>query len=503
MKKEIMLSPLLILSLLILGAVDLVKYDIGVHTAFFVHIPQSDNFRDNIYIVGLEDNTHFKIYDITEDSPFLACEGTINRGQIFEYKAAAKKFYKIISNKPLQGYIIGGQWAGWKDQSSAVLSGSIFHPSVEGKLVGREFFVLAGGSYYNPTPGAVGQGTFASPIDAPSVPERDMGFIKIFGLEDSHVKIFNATDGKLLVEFDIGPDMCRVFETKQWTLYHIISTGNIIVQDPGGGTCVEYAPSITGGYVGKVHYGASQAFHRGCFLIIAYEPCYVEVYDLDTGEKLFDHTFEGPGIWGFGGNISAYWTPEGRRNTNNLGTKNLKFVSTGNTAVLVGDTQDSITGGVIPFSPNFIGDDVTFVGGIDGKDFFFFTSGYFVIFAADNARVEVNKIKEDGSFDSTVYKIEKDRYVWVKKSGFFHVISNATIIIEAIFFGSGWGLSYSSAGLQDYATALISASEVSNEPPYKTSTVFENIMSNLLLYIIVAVAMVLGASFLLVYKRKK
>jgi len=469
-----------------------VKYDTGVHTAFFVHVPMSDNFRDNIYLVGLEDNTNFKIYDITDNTSTLKKEGTIGRGQVSEYKATTKKFYKIIADKSLEGYIIGGTWAGWKDQSDAVLSGSMFNPSTNGSFVGREFIFMAGGSWYNPTPEAVGQGTYASPINAPSVPVRSMAHINIYSIQSSHIQIFNMTSGELLSEFDMGPDMYRAFQTTEWAMYRIVSTGDLVVQNPGGGSCAKYAPSTDGGFVGKVHYGTTQAYQRGCFLVIAYEPCDVDIFDVDTGEKIFHHSFESVGMWGFGGNISAYWTPFGRQNTNNLGTRNLKFVSTGNTAVLVGDTQDSITGGVIPFSPIFIGDDVSYVGGIDDKEFYVYAASYLVIFAAKDARVEVN---------STIYNIKKDGYLWIKQGGFFHILSDATIIVEAVFLGSGWGLSYSSAGIQDYATALVSASDISSTAPGESGA-GNTLMSNLPI-IVVAVAVGISAFIFIIYRSRR
>ena len=309
--------------------------DVGASHVFFVHIPPSGNYRDYIYVIGLSDNTHISIYDITDpNAPTLAKEGTVNKGKKLLFEAASKKYYKIIADKPVAAWVVGGGGNNWEDHNYAGVGDATFYPSVNGSYVGREFIFMASGTYYYTT--GTGNSWLGIDIYTPIPPAPFE--TKVYGVQAADVKVYDISNSELLYEFSIGPDMCMSFPSNFLKTYHVVSTGDIMLQCAGGGATFTVAPSTDGNLVGKVHYGSTFAWQRGCFLVISYEPCDVKVYDVDTGELLYEHTFTKAGeCWYRGGmgivtvrpGISAEMAEEIAANANNVGTRNLKFVSTG------------------------------------------------------------------------------------------------------------------------------------------------------------------------------
>lgn len=451
-----------------------IVYDIGVSRVFYVHVPPSDNFRDLIIAIGLYDNTHVSIYDITDsEAATLVSEGMVNKKESFYFKAAPRKYYKIIADKPIAAWLVGGAAHNWPDNNYAGCGGSTFYPSVEGSYVGREFIFMAGGTY-NANTAWLGIDIFTPISPAPFE-------TKCYGIEHASVSVYDAS-GNLLYQFDIGPGMCVNFPTICMEIYHVISTGDIMLQCAGGGNCFTIAPSINGNLVGKVHYGSTFAWQRGCFLVVAYEPCHVKVYDVDTGELLYEHTFTSAGeCWYRGGlgivtvrpTISLEKALELAAKANNVGTRNLKFESTGNIMVYVGDTE------TIPYeddSPAGIGDDIAFVGGIEAREFYVYAPTYLVIFAPSDANILIN---------GTSYSLRADHHLTLKGPSLYYILSDQPIIIEVVGQGTG-----AAATVNDYASYLLSFPNIPIVSPKTSARSPFDIMYIIIIFVVVAICMV-------------
>lgn len=453
-------SPCLILLLFMFSANSLVKsvssvdegvYDAGSSKVFFFHVPASDNYRDYVYVIGLSDNTQISVYDIADPSAAsLATEGSVDAGESFLFKAKAKGYYKIISDKPVVAWLVGGGASNWEDQNLAGCGGSTFYASVNGSYVGREFTYMAGGTYYYHGEG--GSSWLGIDVYTP-IPPADFE-TKVYSLQASDVRVYNVA-GELLYHFSMGPDMCRSFPSPPWRIYRVVSTGDIILQCAGGGNCFTVSPSASGNIVGKVHYGSTFAWQRGCFLCISYEACEVKVYDMDTGVMLYEHTFTAPGEYWYQGGKGirlpgpAFTIQDALKQVpDNVGTRNLKFESTGNIVVYVGDTESAVYD---DDSPMWIGDDIGFAGGIDAKDFYVYAPTYLVVFAPSDLHLEINGTGQD---------IKANHYLTSMKSGIYHIVSDEPIIVEVVGTGSG-----AAATANDYAAYLMSFPDIPTAPP--------------------------------------
>jgi len=428
-------------------------YDVGPSRVFFVHVIASDNYKDYIYVIGLSDNTRVSIYDITDpDAATLVSEGTVNKEENFLFKATFRKYYKIITDKPVVAWLVGGSAHNWPENNYGGCGGSTFYPSVEGSYVGREFIYIAGGTYYYTTgTGSAWLGTDVYTQIPPASFET-----KVYSIQQADIKVYNAS-GALLYQFSMGPDMCKSFPSTCMVTYHVVSTGDIILQCAGGGNCFTIAPSTNGNLVGKIHYGSTFAWQRGCFLCISYEAGDVNVYDVDTGVLLYEHNFSGAGEYWYRGGLGIVTVRPGfnlemaleqAAHANNVGTRNLRFESTANIMVYIGDTESSYYD---DDSPKTIGDDLAFAGGIDAKEFYVYAPTYLIIFAPSDVHLTINGTSQD---------LKANHYLNLAGSALYHIVSDKPIIVEVEGLGTG-----AAATANDYAEYLLSFPDIPATSP--------------------------------------
>ena len=430
--------------------------DVGASKVFFVHIPVSGNYRDHIYVIGLSDNTHVSIYDITNpDAPTLVKEGTVDNGKNLLFEATSKKYYKIIADRSVVAWAVGGSGANWEDDNYDGVGDAIFYPSVNGSYVGRDFTFMASGAYYYTT--GTGNSWLGTDVYT-QIPSSNFE-TKVYSVQAADITVYNAS-GAPLYQFFMGPDMCRNFPSLAWETYHVVSTGDIILQCAGGGATFTVAPSTDGNLVGKVHYGSTFAWQRGCFLCISYEPGHVNVYDVDTGALLYEHTFTMAGeYWYRGGMGMVVVRPgfdinvalENAKHVNNVGSKNLKFESTGDIVVYVGDTAGS---NIWDDSPSAIGDNIGFAGGIDAKEFYVYAPSHLVVFAPWDVYLEVNGTSQD---------LKENYYLNLAKEGLYHIVSDKPVIVQVV--GLSGGPTNNPPRGVSYAEYLVSFPDISATVP--------------------------------------
>ena len=363
----------------------------GVHTSFWGYAPASG---PPVYIdvVGLYDKTDVWIVDITK-APRLAASGTVDRMKLYTFELFSEMCFKVLASKPVAVSLGGGgaYGFGW----------NTFYPSVNGSFVGKEFIFMAVPSGYK---------------------EHN-----IFAVEEADVTIYNVTTGEMIFRQVLLEDQyatVRLLPSRR--VYHIVSTGKIMVSSWTGNSLTTI-PSTTGRFVGRRFFGVTIAWERDSYALFAYEDSNVKVYDLETGEQYAEHNLS-KGEYLYQGGI---------------GTKHLLFESTGDISVLCGDTEggDEI---------EWMGDDITFAGGKDGKEFWIYAVWGVpgaVIIAWTDTEVKVN---------GTLYRLKADQYIKLKPQSFYHIVANKEIFVEILGLDGTWN---------DWGTYLISYPWVTGGSP--------------------------------------
>jgi len=356
--------------------------DVGAHSVFYCYVPTSA-VGGELHVVGLTDNTKVWILDITEEEPKVVQSGVIDRLEDLVLRDVPfERYFKVVSNRRAVAQL----------RSVEGSAGSAFFPGVGGSFVGKEFILRTfGTSNYH-----------------------------IFAVDASHVAVQDAR-GTVLEEFDLGVQGRRTVTLAANNVFRLLSTGNITVSTwaDDGFTAV---PSFTGEFVGRTFYARTWVGFNGCFVVFAYQDASVSVTNLEGGRSYTAALKRG-----------EYWYEE------NVGNADLIFDSTGDVAVWSGDIE-----GLMGIKS--LGDDITFTGGKDAREFWFQAvhrkaGPAAVIFAWKDTTVELN---------GTVETIKADGHLDVPE-GFYHLRSDESVVVETLGednFFNNWG------------TCLMAASEM-------------------------------------------
>lgn len=393
-------------------------HDIMVHTAFYGYIPEIAGHVSHatIGVVALEDNTKVTIYDLAGGS--VLKEATLNKLQVLEYNVTKGDIYfKIVASKPVAAFMTGGQPksnvpgnecmdtctsppCGPKRLVNYWGYGLTFYPSTDGKGVGKEFI------FYNLYP-----------------------TVTIYSVEKAKVEIYDSK-GIKVQSFTIPANWASSIKLKQRQVYRIVSTGKILVyRGPASDAATALVDVNSGELVGKVFMGSpaqswsvtrdpqgnvipnSRVFNStGSYVIFAYEPAEVKVYDLSLNRLIASHKLNSSGEF-----VYYYGVP----------CRDLKFVSTGLVSIWIGGTFKCT---VYSCETDIfaMGDDLWFAGGVGGKEFNIFGPNGAIVFAL----LDDTQVKVDGSSVS----LSADEYYKVSP-GHHTISSNKPVIVEVIALG--------------------------------------------------------------------
>ncbi|MDY6837598.1 MAG: PKD domain-containing protein [Thermodesulfobacteriota bacterium] len=321
----------------------------------------------SLYVIATEDNTTVQIVNL--DNGEVTVSTTLNKYEMSGGLAPGNGIYfKVEANKPVLAYETDLDW-----------SHSTFIPSLEEGPVGREFILYKFGG---------------------------LGFY-VFAVEDTVVRLYHS-NGSLVEERSMTAGSYWEVGYRN-AVYHVISTGRIAMQNVGGNGYTT-VPSTSGGGVGRNFYCATHGNHTGALAIFAYEDADVTVYNLDSSTVLWTQTIPKGGYW---------WKI-------NVGTRRLRIESTGDIEVWAGDTERLGYNRIID-----LGDDISFAGGRDGKEFYLhgLMAGAVIFAPFDNTAVTVN-----GAFHS----LNADEYHRLSGRTFYHVVSTKPIIIQTLGESTGF-----------------------------------------------------------------
>jgi hypothetical protein len=249
-----------------------VPEDIGLSNVYYI-LPNPDS---DLFFVSLSNDNTIEIYSLDDGNIKLETDFTLNTLTPYKYQPEGG-YLKVLSEEPIMVYILG--------------TGTYF-PSETGKLVGKNFIVFP----FSWEDKALWTGNFT---------------LEIWALESGLVTIMNDTHViPLLVFEDTFTKIILKISELHKSYFNISSEVNIILSTENGisaageatvGIPILTAPSTTGQLVGKAHYGLCRYFmapRRGCFQVIAYEPGWVTVTNLDEPSQVIQHEFTEPGeVW--------------------------------------------------------------------------------------------------------------------------------------------------------------------------------------------------------------
>lgn len=424
--------------------------DVGAQKVFYVYVP-AVGAPVNIDILGIQDNTKVWVLNITGGEGKVLASATIKRMDDYVVpNVRGENYLKIVSDKPVLAQMGASSTSLLNGRT---FSGSAFYSSVSGGFVGREFILKTFDSYVSHN---------------------------VFGVESGKVTVRDASDN-VAQEFDISSQGLKIIDLTPSKLYRITSTGDITIStfSEDGFTAL---PSLAGDLVGKSFYGrvfGPPEGYSGTFVVYAYSDAMVGVRNI-TGSQLYSKQLK----------AGEYWYEEIVNST-----QDLIFDSTGDISVWSGDVGRATP---ILLGISALGDDVTYAGGIDGKEFWFYVparqgdSPGAVIFAWKDTTVTVN---------GTSHSLTADGYLGLKE-GYYHVEADNTVIAQIA--GEGNVFKSISSALVSPADAT---ADVSNLPaPGGTGGaggVSGGLETSYLLYGGVAAAVVAAVLVLVLLKRRK
>lgn len=215
---------------------------------FFLTPP---NNVGNLVIIGINTTT-FRIYNLSKGGleKTLFMEDTVSRMEMKIIKGFQPGYYLITSEKRLSVIVDFGtvwRWLG------------TYYPATTGGYVGKEFICT-------------------------SFPQREVAPTIAF-FEDAKVIIYNSK-GKKLLELSGWQNETKILGLPSGEPFRIVSTGRIAVsqmEDNGG----YFLVNERGVFRGRQFFGVMYSQT----LVIPYEPCKVEIYEMKKGSKIGEHTF--------------------------------------------------------------------------------------------------------------------------------------------------------------------------------------------------------------------
>ncbi|MFB0504081.1 MAG: hypothetical protein ACETWE_09625 [Candidatus Bathyarchaeia archaeon] len=334
-----------------------------------------------LHIIGISEGASVKVYDLTTDA--LLASTVIGGMEVYEVALANETFFKVVSDKMVSALLEGGAPRIWTSSHQHPAEGySTFYPSIEGSFIGTEFVFLATKTFW-----------------VPMIYTYEEDLQCFYGLETSHVTVYDATGGTA-AEFDVDARGYSRVKLKSGEVYRAVSTGNIMIlatyED-----AFTYLPSLTGGFAGK-HFMASRpgstwAGDKQTTLVVAQENSEVSAYDLTrpgwqiamSGPDVRDSVAAGE-IW-FSTEIEA--------------NKPVGVESSANVAVLFGGGGWGWgTSYTEPFQqPQNMGEDISFLAVDAGEEISFYAPTAAIIFATDDSMVEVDGVA--GTMEKDAYRI--------------------------------------------------------------------------------------------------
>jgi len=356
-------------------------------------------------IIGINDSTSIEVFDLSTGD--VISSATLDRMGVHTVYLGRRvsstsepyaegTYFKVVADKKVAVLLSGG---------SPQIYRAVYYPSTDGGSAGKEFIFKAVNGTYEPVI---------------YVWEWDTSVI--FGLEPAHVTVYDDAGDKL-DEFEVSANVrewCKLISGK---VYRVVSTGRTMIASIGIGSFT-YAPSATGGFIGKSFYGlmtgggmGSDTFAGSCqsFMVMAQEDCEISAYSLlkpewqralgpdlkktlKAGEVLFDTSFK-------------QQTP-------------IRIESTGDIMVLFGRGYwgwgTTFTSAIT--SPENIGDDVSNIAVEADKKMTFFAPTGAVIFAPKSLSIVI---------DGAMISMKADEYR-VLMGGPHTIESSAPVIVEVL-----------------------------------------------------------------------
>nr|MDO8133835.1 hypothetical protein [Candidatus Njordarchaeum guaymaensis] len=199
-------------------------------------IPRGDAFLE---IVGKQNGTRFEVWDLIAEK--VLCTADLNNMELYTYYIKYGTYFKVVSNAPVSVSLSGG--------TLYITGYSSPYIAADGDgFLGKRFKFIVGPTY-NPL----------------AVPGRGGDNCLILALEDTTITVVDSSGEYAArdVELEQGRTWAYVLRSrsempaigKSW-LWEVTSTSPIMVEEfaPTGFT---YLPAITGGYVGRLFFGAS------------------------------------------------------------------------------------------------------------------------------------------------------------------------------------------------------------------------------------------------------
>ncbi|MEM2904832.1 MAG: hypothetical protein QW587_03740 [Candidatus Bathyarchaeia archaeon] len=378
-----------------------------------LYTPVWQNGTAYLDIVGINDTTSVKVYDISGGGLRLLDEAVVNRLQLHTVKVRSGTAFKVVADKLVSVALSGGQ--------TYLNGGHLFYPSTDGGFAGTEFIFMALPS-----------------SETPGMPMKAGDRHAVYAVDDAKVSLYDAA-GKLLKEYELQANKSAKLDLSYRSVFRIQSTGRIMVGtwDWSGYTAL---PSAFGGFRGTRFYATPDASVEGTVALVVTaqeQPVTVAVYDLDSGSKMVEKSLAAYELW----NIN--------KGVRDLAAKRILVEATGQ--VMVFAAQAGATGLLTD-----IGDDITFFGLKPGvtSTFYVVSKGY--VFAPEaDTEVRVGAVR---------LVAKKGSYVEIP-SGLIRVTTNATAIVELLALAD---MGYWGQGLYDWATYLVSTRAVTvSYPPAK------------------------------------
>ena len=182
-----------------------------------------------IALVGLEDDTIVRIYDLGRDK--LISEVRLDRLEKRFVVISNGTMFKLVSDHLVSVTLLAGrELPDPKSDKGPVVIG--FLTSTSGNYVGKEFI-------------------FVASQELSGTPYR------ILALEDSKITIFKE-DGGEYMSFSLKANEYRDISLKSWVAYRVKSTGNIIIQSGEIWRLRSlFIPSVDGSFIGRHFYSRS------------------------------------------------------------------------------------------------------------------------------------------------------------------------------------------------------------------------------------------------------
>jgi len=349
-------------------------------------------------IIGINDSTSIEVFDLSTGE--VISYTTLDRMEVHTVYLGRRvssttepdvegTYFKVEADKGVAVLLSGG---------SPQIYRSTYYPSTDGGYSGREFIFKAVNGTWEPM-----------------IYVWEWDITIIFGVEPAHVSVYDDAGNKL-DEFDVLANSHKRRKLISGAVYRLVSTGRIMITTVGRDSFA-YAPSATGGFIGRSFYGLMTG-HWGTyqsFVVIAQEDCEVSAYNLlkpewqralgtdfketvSAGEVLFDTSF-------------GHQTP-------------LRIDSTGDVIVLFGVGYDwwgtTFTRAVT--SPENVGDDVSNIAVEADRKVSFFAPRGAVIFAPQSLNMAI---------DGTLISMEADEYR-VLLGGSHTIQASAPVIVEVL-----------------------------------------------------------------------